>query len=97
MLKKVTTELIFAVSGIAGLLSTAALLSWGLQSIVFAVPAHGLLIWALVKSETDGFFEGREMPRAGDPPREFHPLQSFILFLIALAQVSVSAYLVLTA
>lgn len=96
MLKKVTTEIIFAVSGIAGLLSIAALMSWGLTAIPFAVLAHGLLIWALVKSETDGFFDRREMPRAGDPPREFHPLQSFILFMIALGQVTVSAYLVLT-
>lgn len=96
MLKKVTTEIIFAVTGIAGLLSIAAMLTWGLTTIPIAVLVHGLLIWSLVKSETEGFFGGREMPRAGDPPREFHPLQSFILFIIALAQVSVSAYLVLT-
>jgi hypothetical protein len=96
MLKKLTTEILFAISGMAGLLSIAALMSWGLKTIPFAVLAHGLLIWCLVKSETDGFFGGREMPRAGDPPREFHPLQSFILFVIALAQISVSAYLVLT-
>ena len=96
MLKKVTTEIIFAVTGIAGLLSIAAMLTWGLPAVPVAVLVHGLLIWALVKSETEGFFGGREMPRSGDPPREFHPLQSFILFVIALAQVSVSAYLVLT-
>lgn len=96
MIKKLTTEVIFAVSGSAGLLSAAAMLSWGLSMVPFVVLAHGLLIWSLVKSETDGFFGGREMPRAGDPPREFHPLQSFILLIIALAQVAISAYLVLT-
>ena len=96
MLKKVTIEIIFAVSGIAGLLSVAALVNFGLTAIPFAVLAHGLLIWVLVKSETEGFFGGREMPRAGDAPRELHPLQSFILFVIALGQVTVSAYLVLT-
>ncbi|MGA7305293.1 MAG: hypothetical protein WBW88_10485 [Rhodothermales bacterium] len=96
MLKKVTTEIVFAIAGISGLLSIAAMLTWGLATIPFAVLVHGLLIWTLVKSETEGFFKGRGMPRAGDPPREFHPLQSFILFAIALAQVSVSAYLVLT-
>ncbi|HEX9659933.1 MAG TPA: hypothetical protein VGA18_06500 [Rhodothermales bacterium] len=96
MFKRITTEVIFAVAGIAGLLSIATLFNWGLQAIPLAVLAHGLLIWALVKSETEGFFGGREMPRAGDPPREFHPLQSFVLFVIALGQVTVSAYLVLT-
>jgi hypothetical protein len=35
------------------------------------------------------------MPRAGDPQREFHPLQSFILLLIVVTQVALSAYKVL--
>ena len=65
------------------------------MSLPFVVLAHGYLVWALVKSETDGFIKIQGMPRAGDPQREFHPLQSFILFLIVIAQIAVSAYTVL--
>jgi len=95
MLKKVRTEIIFTSAALFGLLSLAAVMNAGLVSIPFVLLAHGFLIWALVKSETDGFIKIKGMPRAGDPQREFHPLQSFILFLIAIAQVAVSAYTVL--
>ncbi len=96
MLRRIRTELIFAVAALAGLLSLAAITKVGMQSLPFVVLAHGLLIWSIVKSETDGFIETHGMPRAGDPQREFHPLQAFILFLIALAQLAMAAYLVLT-
>ncbi len=95
MFKTLRTEFIFTVAALVGLLSLAAIINAGLISIPFILFAHGFLIWALVKSETDGFIKSKGMPRAGDPQREFHPLQSFILFLIAIAQVAVSAYTVL--
>lgn len=95
MLKKVRTEIIFAVVGSTGLLSVAALLNLGLVTLPFVVVAHGMLIWALVQSESGGFIKTRGTPRSGDPQREFHPLQSFILFLIVLVQVAVGAYMVL--
>ena len=97
MLKKLRTEFVFGTAGLIGLLSVAALFSLGLKSIPFVLLAHGYLIWALVKSETDGFIKTHGMPRAGDPQREFHPLQSFVLFIIALTQVAVAAYHVLVA
>ena len=95
MFKKLRTEFIFASAALIGLLSVAALINAGMIAIPFVLLAHGYLIWALVKSETDGFIKIKGMPRAGDPQREFHPLQSFILLLIAIAQVAVSAYHVL--
>ena len=95
MFKKVRTEIIFTAAALLGLLSLAALLNAGLQSIPFVLLVHGFLIWTLVKSETDGFIKTKGMTRAGDPQREFHPLQSLIIFLITVAQVAVSAYTVL--
>ena len=97
MLKKLRTEFVFATAALLGLLSVAAIFNLGLTAIPLVLVAHGYLIWALVKSETDGFIKIHGMPRAGDPQREFHPLQSFILFIIALAQVAISAYQVLVA
>lgn len=95
MLKRLRTEFIFSVAALLGLLSLAAIYNIGLISLPFMIASHGLLVWALVKSETEGFIKLRGVPRAGDPQREFHPLQSFILLLIAIAQVATSAYLVL--
>ena len=95
MFKKVRTEIIFTAAALLGLLSIAAVVNVGMLSIPFVLLIHGFLIWSLVKSETDGFFKSKGMPRAGDPQREFHPLQSFILFLITIAQIAVSAYTVL--
>jgi hypothetical protein len=97
MLKTVRTEFIFAAAALVGLLSLAALINGGvtLLSLSVVLPAHGFLIWTLVKSDTDGFIKIHGMPRAGDPQREFHPLQSFILLLIAIAQVAIAAYQVL--
>ena len=97
MFKKLRTELVFTVAALLGLLSLAALANAGLRALPVVLFSHGLLIWALVKSETDGFVKIHGMPRAGDPQREFHPLQSFILLLIAIAQVAFSAYKVLVA
>ena len=79
--------------------SLAALINLGVTwlSLGIVLPVHGFLIWSLVKSETDGFIKIHGMPRAGDPQREFHPLQSFILLLVAIAQVAISAYQVLVA
>ena len=95
MLKKLRTEFIFAVAALIGLLSLAGLVNIGLKTLPFVVLAHGFLVWAIVKSETEGFIRTRGMPRAGDPQREFHPLQSFILLIIVVAQVALSAYKVL--
>ena len=97
MFKTVRTEFIFAVAALLGLLSLAALINAGvtLLSLCVVLPTHGFIIWALVKSETDGFIKIHGMPRAGDPQREFHPLQSFILLLVAIAQVAIAAYQVL--
>ena len=95
MFKTIRTEVIFASAALLGLLSLAAVINAGLMGIPVVLLAHGFLIWSLVKSETDGFIKSQGMPRAGDPQREFHPLQSFILLLIAIAQVAVSAYTVL--
>lgn len=97
MLKRLRTEFIFSAAALLGLLSLAAIFNVGLMSLPFVVLSHGLLVWALVKSETEGFIKLKGMPRAGDPQREFHPLQSFILLLIAIAQVAISAYMVLVA
>ena len=94
MLTKIRTELIFAAAALMGLLSLTALLTFGLRSLPFVILAHGFLIWALVKSETEGFIKNGTS-RPGDVQREFHPLQSFVLFLIALAQVAIAAYQVL--
>jgi hypothetical protein len=89
------TEIVFAGAALIGLLSLAALINLGKVAIPVILTAHGVLVWAMVKSETDGFFKVKDMPRAGDPQREFHPLQSIILFIIAIAQVALSAYEVL--
>lgn len=95
MLKKLRTEIIFATSALLGLLSLAGLINMGLVVLPFVVLVHGFLVWALVKSESEGFIKAHGMPRAGDPQREFHPLQSFILLVIVVAQVALSAYKVL--
>lgn len=95
MFKTQRTEIIFAAAALFGLLSLAALINAGKSAIPVILAAHGFLVWAIVKSEKQGFFKTREMPRAGEPQRAFHPIQSFLLFLIALAQVALSAYEVL--
>ena len=97
MLERQRTEIVFSLCSLLGLLSVIVLIGFLMDSFLFVIPIHGLIIWALVKSETEGFFKSKDMPRAGDPPREFHPLQSFVLFLIVIAQVALSAYFVLTA
>jgi heme A synthase len=96
MLKRLRTEFIFAVAGGLGLLSVALVLRSGVQWIPFLVLAFGFIVWALVKSETEGFIKIHGMPRAGDPQREFHPLQSFILLVIVILQVAIGAYMVVT-
>jgi hypothetical protein len=95
MFRTLRTEIVFAFAALLGLLSLAALINLGKVAVPFVLLAHGFLVWALVKSETDGFFKLKDMPRAGDPQREFHPIQSLMLFLIAIAQVALSAYEVL--
>ena len=95
MLKKLRTEIIFAAAALVGLLSLAGIINMGLSTLPFVIAAHGFLVWALVKSETEGFIKIHGMPRAGDPQREFHPLQSFILLVIVVIQVALSAYMVL--
>ena len=88
MLKKARTEIIFTVAALIGLLSIALLFTTNpmILNLSVLVPAFGFIIWSLVKSETEGFIKITRMPRAGDPQREFHPVQSFILLVIDFAE-----------
>lgn len=97
-MKKYRTEIIFTLCAMMGLLSIAALFADVdlVPMMSFVVISFGLIVWALVKSDREGFIKINRMPRAGDPQREFHPVQSFVLMLVAILQVVMSAYTVLT-
>ncbi len=92
------TEMIFTIAAMLGLLSIATLFADLPLMVILAsvVCAHGVIVWALIKSDREGFIKINRMPRAGDPQREFHPVQSFVLMIVAVLQVVLSAYTVLT-
>jgi hypothetical protein len=96
MLRKLRTELIFTFVALAALLSIAAVLGRGLLFVPAVVLAFGLNVWAVTQSEREGFFRSRGMPRAGDPQRQFHPVQTTILFILMFLQVGVTSFVILT-
>ncbi len=95
MLKQLRTEFIFTIVALAALLSVAAVLSGGLLYIPLVVLAFGLNVWALTQSEREGFFGDRNMPRAGDPERQFHPIQTVILIVLMFLQVAITSFHIL--
>lgn len=96
MLKKLRTEIIFTIVALAALLSVAAVLSGGLLLVPLVVLAFGLNVWALSQSDREGFFKDRSMPRAGDPDRQFHPIQTVILIVLLFLQVAVTSFHILS-
>lgn len=96
MLKKLRTEIIFTIVALTTLLSVAAVVGGGLVYVPFVVLAFGLNVWALTQSEREGFFRGRSMPRAGDPDRQFHPIQTVILIVLLFLQVAITSFHILT-
>ncbi len=96
MLKKIRTELIFTFVAFASLLSVAAVMGRGLVFVPLVVLAFGLNVWAVTQSERQGFFRKRGMPRAGDPQRQFHPIQTVILVILMFLQLGVTSFVILT-
>jgi len=96
MFRKIRTELIFTTVAFMALISIAAVLGRGLQFIPLVVLAFGFNVWAVTQSDRNGFFRTRGMPRAGDPQRQFHPVQTVILFILMFLQVGVSSFAILT-
>ncbi|MEM1269584.1 MAG: hypothetical protein AAF752_15745 [Bacteroidota bacterium] len=97
-MKKYRTEMIFTVAAVLGIVGVALLFS-SMSNFIrlpVLVLGFGVIVWALVKSDKEGFIKITRMPRAGDPQREFHPVQSFILVGIAIAQFTIGAYKMLT-
>ena len=92
MLKKARTEIVFFVVVAFILLSIALLLTRGLSFIPLIVLSFGLGVWAISHSELYGFIKIRGMPRAGDPPRQFHPVQTGTLVIAMLIEVATAAY-----
>ena len=96
MLKTLRTEIIFTFVALTAVLSVSLVLGKGLIFVPAVVIAFGLNVWAITQSERDGFFRTHGMPRAGDPQRQFHPVQTTILFVLMFLQISITSFVILT-
>lgn len=97
MFKKLRTEIIFTLVALFSLLSIALILGAGLQFVPAVVITFGFNVWAITQSERGGFFRAAHMPRAGDPERSFHPVQTVVLIVMMFIQVAITSFQILTA
>ena len=56
----------------------------------------GLNVWAIVRSEQEGFVRTRQARRAYEPPRHLNGAQMMILVLLVMAELGIGIHAVLT-
>ncbi len=62
--------------------------SWALAGL-----AAAFNLWSLYQSDHGGFVRSRHAPRSKEPPRHFTPVQVTVVFLLLLAQLGLTVYL----
>lgn len=93
---KLRIELIFTTVAVLSLASIAMVMIEGLIYVPLVVVTFGLNVWAVTQSEQRGFIKLSRMPRSGDPPTHFHPVQTMILVIFMFLQVCLPSYYILT-
>ncbi len=84
------TTVFFSIATLVGLLARKDVLLIPMMiSVVFN-------IWAVAKSERDGFVKTTQMRRAYEPARHFNIAQVFAILIFVMIQVSLGLYVLLT-
>lgn len=92
MLARHRTQVVFwtalALSAIS--LAAAVLVDPWLFLLVGA--SLGYNLWAVVKSDREGFIRSKQLRRAHEPARHFSEMQTFLVLALIMAQVGAAVY-----
>ncbi len=91
---KYTAAFVFWTAVSLSLLSLWLLPARQTYSWVLAGLAAAFNVWSLYQSDHGGFVRSRHAPRSQEPPRHFTPLQILVVFVLLLAQLGLTTYLI---